>query len=356
MAPLAAGASGAEHRPAQHARHRADRVGPAHQRGLRARRTSPGGGRGRGPVGSGRRAGAARRRGGVRPDRPERLAGPDRRHPDADRPVREGVRARARRPLRRGRADRAAPLLLRPRRRRRPGGPAGVGALGAGTVLALRRVVRARRGRRRPDRRRRSTADVAEHGGHLRHVLPLPPRRAADHRGPRAPGTPGRRTGHGAARGWGGAAGLPPGRGSRATRPPSGRALRRRQPRAADARRGRGRHRAPQHLVQPDGGEPAEPDPAAAGSLAPAAALRLGRLPRAPHAAHDRPDGRTDAVRRPRGLRPQDGTGRRAVAHRAGSLRASAVGPAGPEPLRRRRRPAGALRGRPRRHRPSLPV
>ena len=88
-------------------------------------------------------------------------------------------------------------------------------------------------------------------------------------------------------------------------------------------------------------GQPAEPDPPARGALPAAAALRLRRLARAPHAAHDRADGQRGAPRR-----AAVSTRRPAAAAEllkgARPLRDAARRPARPQPLRRRRGKARA--------------
>ena len=114
----------------------------------------------------------------------------------------------------------------------------------------------------------------------------------------------------------------------------------------------RGRPRAAGDVLQPDGDQPAAPDPPARGALAGAAAVRRRRLPRAADPADDGPDGRRRAPRRARRLRPDDRPGRRAAADRARPVRGAAGRPARDQPLRRRRRGAGDRRRQPGRRRP----
>ena len=119
----------------------------------------------------------------------------------------------------------------------------------------------------------------------------------------------------------------------------------------APAGHGRGRPRAAGDLVQPDGEQPAAPDPPARGAEPGPAAVRLRRLPRAADAAHHRPDGRRRAARRPAVLRPGDVARGRAAAERARPVRDAAGRPARDQPLRRRRRRARPRRGQPGRRR-----
>ena len=95
-------------------------------------------------------------------------------------------------------------------------------------------------------------------------------------------------------------AGDPPGGHPDPAGPAGGRAARRRAAPGAAAGLRRGRPGPPGHLVQPDGHQPAAPDPPARGAEPGAAPVRLRRLPRAAHAAHHGPDGRRRAARRPR--------------------------------------------------------
>ena len=86
------------------------------------------------------------------------------------------------------------------------------------------------------------------------------------------------------------------------------REARRRAARGAHPGEGRRRHRDPRPLVQRHGRQPAAADHPAGRALAGAAALRLRRLARAAHAAHDHPPGRRRALRparRPSRRRPR---------------------------------------------------
>ena len=67
----------------------------------------------------------------------------------------------------------------------------------------------------------------------------------------------------------------------------------------------RGRPGAPRDVVQPDGDQPAAPDPAAGGAEPRAAAVRLRRVPRAAHPADHGAAGRLGAARRQGRLRPR---------------------------------------------------
>ncbi len=77
-------------------------------------------------------------------------------------------------------------------------------------------------------------------------------------------------------------------------------------------------------VLQPDGGEPATPDPAAGGHVAAAAAVHLRRLARAAYAADHRPDGRRSDLHEPRRVRSADGPQRRTAARRTRPVRRAA--------------------------------
>ncbi len=109
----------------------------------------------------------------------------------------------------------------------------------------------------------------------------------------------------------------------------------------------RGRPRPPGDVVQPDGDQPAAPDPAAGGAQPGAATLRLRRVPRAPHAADDGPARRLGPPRGAQRLRPADRALGRAPPVRARPLRDAPGGPARDQQVR-----CGRGRPRPRRRQP----
>ena len=118
-----------------------------------------------------------------------------------------------------------------------------------------------------------------------------------------------------------------------------GGAPRRGAPLRTDARRqGYRRDGEPRALVQRDGREPPGPDPAHGGALRHAAPVRLRRVARAAHPAHDHPDGERDHPR----VQAPDGRGRRPLRRAAPRpdrpVRVAAGRPAGDQPVRRRRR------------------
>ena len=102
---------------------------------------------------------------------------------------------------------------------------------------------------------------------------------------------------------------------------PGGRAVRRRQPQRAHAGQGRGRPGSARQLLQRDGGLHPAADRPAREPLEGPAALRLRRLTRAAHAAHDHSDGRRPHPRLEARLRTHGGAVVRAALPRARPLR-----------------------------------
>ena len=206
-----------------------------------------------------------------------------------------------------------------------------------------------RRGRTGPGRRRADQR--ARHRPDLLAVLRVPARRAAADPASRAQRPDHRRRPARRAARHHRLAGHPTGRDAGPAGPPDRRAAGRRSPRGAHARARRGRHRPPRQSLQPDGHQPAAPDPPARGAVPRPAPVRGRRQPRAAHAAHDGADGRRRAVRRAPLVRRSHGTVRRAAADPARPVRAAAHRPARDQPVRRGSGGARARSGRPRRGR-----
>lgn len=302
--------------------------------------------------------------GHVRPDlrhgRPEHGRA---RHPDAARP-RGRLRHHHPPPLPPGAAAglgvrlRGHDLLDRPGPRRDPGGSAG------GRRLRPRRLRRqrgpARRLRRHAARPRLRCPGGAPAGRRLRPLPRLRPLRRAGVPRLRAAGAARVRRRVPAGQRARVLVGLAARGAARAAGRPGRRVHLRRQPGRAHAGARRGRDGPPGHLVQPDGGQHPGPDRPARAALPDAAAVRLGRLPRAAHPADHRADGRGRALRLPRRLRPRQPPLHRAALPPGRPLPGHARRPARDHPVRRRRRHPGPrgdrhARARPRRrsHRPA---